>query len=154
MAERFPNVSAVGLRELLDGVRRVIGQLGAAARAVAAVTLATSVLVVAGAIAAGQCRRVYDAVVLKVLGATRGDVAKAYLAEFALVGVTAGLLAAGLGTLAGYLVVTRVLHADWHFLPGAVALNATLCLVLALVIGFAGTWRALGRNTAAVLRHA
>ena len=32
--------------------------------------------------------------------------------------------------------------------------NATLCLVLALVIGFAGTWRALGRNTAAVLRHA
>ena len=154
VAERFPNVSAVGLRELLDGVRRVIGQLGAAARAVAAVTLATSVLVVAGAIAAGQRRRVYDAVVLKVLGATRGDVAKAYLAEFALVGVTAGLLAAGLGTLAGYLVVTRVLHADWHFLPGAVALNATLCLVLALVIGFAGTWRALGRNTAAVLRHA
>ena len=154
VVERFPNVSVVGLRELLDGVRRVIGQLGAAARAVAAVTLATSVLVVAGAVAAGQRRRVYDAVVLKVLGATRGDVAKVYLAEFALVGVTAGLLAAGLGTLAGYLVVTRVLHAEWHFLPGAVALNATLCLVLALVIGFAGTWSALGRSTAAVLRHA
>ena len=154
VAERFPNVSAVGLRELLDGVRRVIGQLGAAARAVAAVTLMTSILVVAGAVAAGQRRRVYDAVVLKVLGATRADIAKAYLAEYALMGLAAGLLAAGLGTLAGYLVVTQVLHAEWHFLPGAVALNATLCLALALGIGFAGTWRALGRNTAAVLRHA
>ncbi len=89
-----------------------------------------------------------------MLGATRGDVAKAYLAEFALVGVTAGLLAAGLGTLAGYLIVTQVMHVEWRFLPGAVALNAALCLVLALAIGFAGTWRALGQNTAAVLRHA
>ena len=153
VTERFPNVSAVAVREVLEAVRRVIGQVGVAARAIAGLTLAAGALVVAGAVAAGRRRRVYDAVVLKVLGATRADIARAYLAEFALMGLTAGAVAAGLGTLAGYLVVTRVMHADWRFLPDAVIANVALCLALALVIGFAGTWRALGRKAAPVLRQ-
>ena len=154
VTDRLPNVSAIGLRDVLTEVRRVVAQIGAAARTVAAITLVASALVVAGAIAAGQRRRVYDAVVLKVLGATRGDVTKAYVAEFALIGATAGVLAAALGTLAGYLVVTQLLHLEWYFLPMDVALNATVCLVLSLVFGYVGTWRALGQNTARVLRHA
>ena len=133
--------------------RRVIGQVGAAAHAVAGLTLLAGSLVVAGAIAAGQRRRVRDAVVLKVLGATRADIAWAHLVEYALMGLVAGVVASGLGTLAGYLVVTRVMHADWRFLPDAVIASTVLCLVLSLVIGFAGTWRALGRKAAPELRH-
>ncbi len=37
--------------------------------------------------------------------------------------------------------------------PGAVLTGLALCLAVALVIGFAGTWRALGRKAAPVLRH-
>ncbi len=153
VTERFPNVTAVPVREVLEALSRVIGQVGVAARAIAGLALAAGALVVAGAVAAGQRRRVYDAVVLKVLGATRADIARVHLTEFALLGVTAGVIAAGLGTLAGYLVVTRLMHADWRFLPDAVIANVALCLALALVIGFAGTWRALGRKVAPVLRH-
>ena len=153
VTERFPNVTAVPVREVLEALSRVIGQVGVAARAIAGLALAAGALVVAGAVATGQRRRVYDAVVLKVLGATRADIARVHLTEFALLGVTAGAIAAGLGTLAGYLVVTRLMHADWRFLPDAVIANVALCLALALVIGFAGTWRALGRKVAPVLRH-
>ncbi len=153
VTERFPNVSVVAVREVLDMVRGVIEQIGLAARAVAGLTIAVGALVVAGAVAAGQRRRVYDAVVLKVLGATRADITGAHLAEYAALGLTASAVAVGLGTLAAYMVVTQMMHAEWRFLPVAAIEGAALCLALTLVIGFAGTWRALGRNAAAVLRH-
>ena len=153
VVERFPNVTAVAVREVLEAVARVIGQVGVAARAVAGLALVAGALVVAGAIAAGQRRRVHDAVVLKVLGATRADIAWAHIVEYALMGVAAGVVATGLGTLAGYVIVTQVMHADWRFLPVTAIASVALCLALALVIGLAGTWRALGRKAAPVLRH-
>src|SRR5438067_1977972 len=75
-------------------------------RLVALVTLAAGVLVLGGAVAAGHRRRVYDAVVLKVLGATRGALAAAFLIEHGLVGLLTALVAAGLGIVAAYALVT------------------------------------------------
>src|SRR5262249_60349025 len=67
--ERFPNVSAIYVREALAAFDRVIGMIGDAVRLTALVTLAAGALVLGGAIAAGPHHRVYDAVGLKVLGA-------------------------------------------------------------------------------------
>ena len=71
VTERFPNVSAIPVRDALQTVGRVVGLIGVAVRLTALVTLAAGALVLGGAIAASHRRRVYDAVVLKVLGATR-----------------------------------------------------------------------------------
>jgi putative ABC transport system permease protein len=122
-------------------------------RAIAAVTLAAGTLVLAGAMAAGHRRRVYEAVVLKVLGATRRDVTRAFLIEYGLLGCATAAIAAGLGTLAGWLVLTRVMHQDWDFLPGAVAATALLAMVVTLAAGYLGTWRALGAKPAPYLRN-
>ena len=75
VTDRFPNVSAIPVREALAAVSRVVETIGAAIRIVALVTLVAGMLVLGGAVAAGHRRRVYDAVVLKVLGATRRAVA-------------------------------------------------------------------------------
>ena len=150
---RFPNVTAISVREVLDSVARVLAQIGAAARAVAGLALVASALVVGGAVAASRRQRIYDAVVLKVLGATRGDIVAAFLAEFALLGLATGVAATALGALGGYLIVTQVMNAGWRFAPAAALADIAICLALALVIGFAGTWRALGRQSAPVLRH-
>ncbi len=92
VTEQFPNVSAIPVREALAAVGRVVGMIGEAVRLTALVTLAAGVLVLGGAIAAGHRRRVYDAVVLKVLGATRGMICRAFLIEYGLLGVLAGAL--------------------------------------------------------------
>ena len=65
-------------------------------RATAAVTLAAGLLVLAGAVAAGHRRRVYDAVVLKVLGATRRRIMGAFLIEYGLIGLATAMFAADL----------------------------------------------------------
>ena len=153
VTERFPNVSAIPVREGLEAVARVIATIGAALRLVALITLAAGILVLGGAVAAGHRRRVYDAVVLKVLGATRGAIAAAFLIEHGLLGLVTALVAAGLGTLAAYALVTGPMRSEWVFLPMPLAAILGLAVVLTLVFGFAGTWRALGAKPAAYLRN-
>jgi putative ABC transport system permease protein len=153
VTERFPNVSAIPVREALAAVARVVATIGDAIRLVALVTLAAGVLVLGGAVAAGHRRRVYDAVVLKVLGATRGALALSFVIEHGLVGLLTALVAAGLGTLAAYGLVAGPMHTEWVFLPAPLLATAGLAVILTLVFGFAGTWSALGAKPAPYLRN-
>ncbi|NBC34331.1 MAG: FtsX-like permease family protein [Alphaproteobacteria bacterium] len=153
VAERFPNVTAVRVRDALSTVNRVFAEIGAAVRGIAGVTLLAGTLVLAGAIAAGHSRRVYEAVVLKVLGATRWDVARAFLLEYGLIGLLAGLIAAAIGTLAGWAVLTFVMQVEWTFLAGSVAVTTLLAAAITIGFGFVGTWWALGRKAAPLLRN-
>jgi putative ABC transport system permease protein len=153
VTDAFPNVSAIHVREALASVRRIIGLIGDAVRLTALATLAAGALVLGGAIAAGHRRRVYDAVVLKVLGATRGAILASLLIEYGLLGALAGLAAAGIGTVAAWALVTRVMQADWVFLPLPVLKTVAAAVVLTLGLGFAGTWRALGAKAAPYLRN-
>ena len=153
VTEAFPNVSAIHVREALAAVGRVIGLIGDAVRITAFVTLCAGVLVLGGAIAAGHRRRVYDAVVLKVLGATRGTILSSFVIEHGLMGLLTGSIASGLGTTAAYFLVTRLMSAEWVFLPSPVISTVGLATILTLALGFAGTWRALGVKAAPYLRN-
>jgi putative ABC transport system permease protein len=153
VTESFPNISAIHVREALAAVNRLIGTIGDAIRLTALVALAAGMLVLGGAIAAGHHRRVYDAVVLKVLGATRGTLARAFLIEHALLGALSALVACALGTLAAYFLVTRLIRIEWVFLPAPLLWTVGLAVLLTLVFGFAGTWRALGAKAGPYLRN-
>ncbi|MEO3427948.1 FtsX-like permease family protein [Pelagibius sp. CAU 1746] len=153
VTDRFINVSSIRVKEALEQVGELIGQIAVAVRAIAAVALVAGVLVLAGAVAAGHQRRVYDAVVLKVLGATRRGVAQTFLLEYGLLGLVTATIAAAVGTLAAFLVLTEVMRADFVFLPGAVIATALLATAITVGFGFAGTWRALGQKAAPLLRN-
>jgi len=153
VTEAFANVTAVRVRDALDAVNAILGRIATAVRGTAGITLIAGTLVLAGAIAAGHRRRVYDSVVLKVLGATRGDVLRAFSIEYGLLGLLTAAIAAAVGTLTAWAVLTFVMEIDWVFLPGAVAATALLCTAITLAFGFVGTWRALGQKAAPLLRN-
>ena len=153
VTERFPNISAVHVREALAAVNRIVGMIGNAVRLTALITLAAGTLVLGGVLAAGHHRRVYDAVVLKVLGATRGTITRAFLIEHGVLGVLSAVSAGALGTLAAFFLVTRLMKTDWVFLPAPLAWTVVLATLLTLTLGFAGTWRALGAKPAPFLRN-
>ncbi|MEM1399734.1 MAG: FtsX-like permease family protein, partial [Pseudomonadota bacterium] len=153
ITQDFPNVTTVRMREALETVNGVIRQIGTAVRAIAALALLAGTLVLAGAIAAGHRRRVYDSVVLKVLGATRGRVMAAYLLEYGLLGLVTAAVAAIIGTVAGWSVITQIMQADWVFLPGAITGTALICMAITIGLGLVGTWRALGQRAAPLLRN-
>jgi putative ABC transport system permease protein len=153
VTDRFVNVSSIRVKEALEQVGALITQVAVAVRAIAGVALVAGVLVLAGAVAAGHHRRVYDAVVLKVLGATRRTVAQTFLLEYGLLGLVTAAIAAAIGTLAAWLVLTEIMHADFVFLPGAVVTTASLATAITIGFGFVGTWRALGQKAAPLLRN-
>jgi putative ABC transport system permease protein len=91
--------------------------------------------------------------VLKVLGATRGVITRAFLIENGITGALAALVAGALGTIAAYFLVTRLMKLDWVFLPAPLLWTVTLAALVTAALGFAGTWRALGAKPAAYLRN-
>jgi putative ABC transport system permease protein len=152
VTEQFPNVTAIPVRDALAAVAAVVGKIGNAVSTIASVTLAAGVLVLGGAIAAGHRRRVYDSVLLKVLGATPGFVAGMFLAEHLLLGLVTASVASGIGTFAAWALVTGPMHAGWNFLPQPLLLTAAGAVGLTILLGLAGTWRALGAKSAPYLR--
>ncbi|HTV46667.1 MAG TPA: FtsX-like permease family protein [Stellaceae bacterium] len=153
VTERFANISAIPVREALAAVDRIVVMIGRAVGLTALVAVAAGALVLGGAVAAGHRGRVYDAVLLKVLGATRGMILAAFLVEYGLLGLVAALVAAAVGSLAAAFVVMRLVRIDWVFLPAPLLSTVLLSVLLTLAIGFAGTWRALGAKPAAYLRN-
>jgi len=153
VVERFPNVSAIRVKEVLENVNQILANLGVAVRAIAAVAILAGVLVLAGALAAGHERRIYDSVVLKVLGATRRDVIAAFSMEYGLMGLITALIASGVGAGAAWVVVTRIMGAEWIFAPDALAATVIVALATTIGCGLIGTWVALGRKAAPLLRN-
>ena len=149
----FPSVTSVRVAEALDAVERVVGQLATAIRAAAAVALVASVLVLAGALAAGNRARVHDSVVLKVLGATRRTLIRAFVTEYAILGAATALFALLAGSAAAWFVVARIMGAPFILLPGVAMTTVLAALVLTVGFGLLGTWRVLGEKASPVLRN-
>lgn len=152
-ARAFPTVTSLRVRDALDAVAEVVGQLVLAIRGASSVALAASLLVLAGALAAGHRARLYDAVVLKTLGATRARLLQAYALEYGLLGAVTALFGLLTGTLAGYLVVARVMRMPFTLDLGGAALSALLAVVVSVGLGLLGTWRILGQRPAPYLRN-
>ena len=152
IAQSYPAVTTVRVRDVLEAVNAFVGKLGTATRAASAVTILSSVLVLAGALAAGRRARVYDAVMLKVLGATRRRLLIAFVLEYGILGLGTALFGVLAGTAAAWGVVSHVMGFDFAF-AWAPAIEAALAaLVVTVGLGLAGTWRILGQKPAGYLR--
>ncbi|TWG97904.1 putative ABC transport system permease protein [Mesorhizobium sp. J18] len=149
----FPSVTTVRVKDALDVVNRLVGQLATAIRVAAAVALVASVLVLSGALAAGNRARIHDAVVLKTLGATRRTLIAAFSLEYMLIGLATAIFALAAGTAAAWFVVSQIMNLPVVFLPDVAVFTILAALVLTVGFGLIGTWRVLGHKAAPVLRN-
>jgi len=149
----FPNVTPIDVGQVLDQLATMLGRISAGLAGVGRLALLSGALVMAGAVAATQARRVRDAVILKVLGATRAQIRAAWMVEFAAIGLAAGVLAALFGAAAGWAVMRFVLQSDWHLPVVQFALIIAGALAATLVLGLVGSQSALSERPAARLRN-
>ncbi len=153
LADAFPAVSAIRVKDALDAVDHIVGNLVLALRGASAVTLIAAALVLGGALAAGQRFRIYDAVVLKTLGATRIRLLAAYALEYLIIGLAAVVFGVAAGSVAADLVVTRIMEFQFVWVAIPAAGIALLALLVTVMLGLAGTFTALGHKPAEVLRN-
>ncbi len=152
VAVAYPAVTIIRVKDALDAVAGVVSQLAAAIRGAASVALAASVLVLAGALAAGQEARLYDAVVLKTLGATRGRLLAAFLLEYGILGLATAVFGVLAGGAAAWGVVAKVMSLQFVWLWPQALIAAGGALTFTVLLGLAGTWRILGKKPAPYLR--
>jgi putative ABC transport system permease protein len=149
----FPAVTTVRVKDAIEAVGDIVRNLVLAVRGASVVALLAAIMVLGGALAAGHRDRIYDAVVLKTLGATRGRLIGAYALEYLLLGSATALFGVAAGSIAAWYVVTRVMNLTFAWLPEPAAAAAFGALMITVLLGLIGTFTALGHKPATVLRN-
>jgi putative ABC transport system permease protein len=153
VSDAFPAITTVRVKDAIESISGIVRNLVLAVRGASIVALVAAMMVLGGALAAGHSYRVYDAVVLKTLGATRGKLIGAYALEYLLLGSATALFGVAAGSIAAWLVVTRVMNLTFAWLPGPAAAAAFGALLVTVALGLIGTFTALGHKPATVLRN-
>ena len=152
LSEAYPLVTAIKVGDIVDAAKDLLAKVMTAISATAGVTLLIGAAVLAGAVAAGQERRKYLAVIFKTLGATRLRIIRAELLEFGLLGFATALLAVVIATLTAWALCKWAFEIKFVFSPLAAAETVLLALGFVLTIGAVATWRVLSAKAAPYLR--
>jgi len=135
LVRAFPATSVIETGGLLREARGLLGQMSRAILAAASVAVLAGLAVLLGAIAAARASRLYDNVILRVLGASRRQLLMLQLAEYGLLAAALSVVALALGSAIGWAVMTQLFDFDW--LPDWPRVLAVLIGGAVMVIAFA-----------------
>jgi putative ABC transport system permease protein len=126
MVKTFPNILLIDVAGIMAQVQKMMDQVARAVQFVFLFTLLSGLVVLYAAIAGTQDERLYRATIMRTLGATRKQITRANLAEFASIGALAGVLAAAGANALGVVLAFKVLNLDYGF-NGLVWVVGTVC---------------------------
>jgi len=151
--DTYPELIFIPVGDAIDALSGILGAVTNAVAVIGGLAVVSGLFVLAGAMAAGRKQREADAVVLKVLGASRGDVVRAYIVEYGLLGALSALLAAALGIAGSWAFVTQILEIDYFADPVTIIAVVLGAVLLTIAIGTISTWSALSIRPARFLRE-
>jgi putative ABC transport system permease protein len=136
LAAQFPTVSAINIQPLLDKVSDIIYRGSLAIEGIFLFTLAAAGLISLAALRISRAQRQRDIALLRTLGATRQQLRRYILSEFALLGGLSGLLAAALANSLGNLLGYQFFALNIGFRPETWLLGGTVGLVGVSLLGW------------------
>jgi len=154
VVNRFPNVSSLDLTSIKRTVDRIVGRASLAIRFMALFSFAVAIPVLFSAVAATRRARVREGVLLKTLGATRGQIARILLAEYSLLGVLGGATGMLLSIAGGWAVVRYIFKVPFAPALGAITGIAAVIVGLTLLIGLMAGRDVFKETPIAALRDA
>jgi putative ABC transport system permease protein len=143
IARDFPNVTLLRVRPILEKVAAVLERIALGVRMLGSFTIATGLVILAGAVGATALRRAREAALLKTLGVTRAGVTRLFAVEYALVGLAAGSIGAAGALVLADAFLEHVLQLPGHAPLAAIPLAMLATAALATVSGLAASLRAL-----------
>jgi putative ABC transport system permease protein len=149
---RFPNISVIDGREMLEAIRTIVDNVTLGVSIVGTLVVLSGLMILIGAVAMTKFRRIYEAAIFKTLGATRRVIATILLLEYGVLGALAGTIGS-VGALGLTWAVSRfALDVPWRPLPMISVIGVAVCSVLVAAIGVAASWEVLQRKPLATLR--
>jgi putative ABC transport system permease protein len=154
LSRAFPNVTVIDVGAIVRQVQRVMDQLISAVQFVFMFALVAGVLVLYAALLATQDERAQESALMRALGASRAQILAAQRAEFAVLGLAAGVLASAGATAIGWTLATRVFQFDYVWNAWIWLVGPALGLACVAFNVWAGARAALGRPPIVALREA
>lgn len=152
LADSLPMVSAIRVADIVAEVRSILESLSAAIRIATALAIAMGVIVLAGSVVATRAQRARELVLLRLVGAQKGQLVRSQLIEFFALSSVTALAASGAGILAAWLVCDQLFEIafepNWP-LMAAIPVGAILLAISAALIA---AWPALTARPAQALR--
>lgn len=148
----YPTVTAIRVKDAINAFGAVFGKVMAAVRVAGAVTLVAGALVLAGALATAQRRRILEAVIMKAIGATRRRILTAHILEYLLIAAATAGFAVVLGALSAWVALENVMDVAFTFSWAAVAVALGLSSGLIVLFGGLGTLQVLRARPVPYLR--
>jgi putative ABC transport system permease protein len=143
MGRTFPATTAIRVKDAIEAFNAVFQRVMTAVRTAGGVTLLAGTLVLAGALATAQRRRIKQAVILKTLGATRRRVLASHLLEYGILALLTSAVALLVGSLAASITVSSIMDFAFSFSARTALEALLLAAILVAVLGGYGTWRVL-----------
>jgi putative ABC transport system permease protein len=152
LVAQFPNVSAIDLREILATVKTAVDNVTLAISIVGAIALLSGVLILAGAVAMTKFQRVYEAAILRTLGASTRMLGAMLALEYGGLGLLAGAVGAAGAIALTWGVSRHVLDIPWRPAPGLAALGAVVTMALVGIVGVTSSYDVLRKKPLGTLR--
>jgi putative ABC transport system permease protein len=152
LVEQFPNVSVIDLREILQTVQAIVNNVTLAVTVVGALVLVSGGLILIGAVSMTKFRRVYEAAILKTLGASSRLIATMLVLEYGVLGAIAGTVGALGAIVLSWAIARYALEMPWEATPGITITGIVATSLLVAAIGVLASIDVLRHKPLATLR--
>ena len=152
MLDHYPNVSIIDVTEIMRNVERIANNITLAVTFIGLFVFLSGALILVGSIAMTKFQRVYEAAVLKTLGAKRKTLIKIILAEYGLIGLVAGIIGSAFAIGLSYCASRFVFEIPWSYMPGITAYGLAGTFVLVTGVGAISTLDVLAKKPLSILR--
>jgi putative ABC transport system permease protein len=148
----FPNVSAIDIREVLATLQQAVSNLTLAVSIVGGIALLSGVLILAGAVAMTKFQRVYEAAILRTLGASTRMLGAMLAVEYGGLGLLAGLVGGAGALVLSWAVCRHVLDIPWRPAPWIASAGALITTALVGIVGVGASYDVLRKKPLGTLR--
>lgn len=148
----YPNVSVIDLREVLDTVKTIVDNVTLAVTVVGGLVLLSGILILVGAVSMTKFRRVYEAAILKTLGASSRLIATMLLLEYGVLGAIAGTIGALGAVVLSWAVARYALDLPWSGTPALTLIGVLVTTAAVAAIGVLASLDVLRHKPLSTLR--
>ncbi|HEU0180015.1 MAG TPA: FtsX-like permease family protein [Blastocatellia bacterium] len=152
LIDKFPNVSVVDVRDIIEIARGIVQNISLAVSFVGGFVFLSGLLILIGSIAMTKFHRLYESAILKTLGAKRKLIVSTLLVEYGVLGLLAGALGSSAAIALTWAVSEYVLKIDWRFMPSVNLLGVVVAAALVMAVGALSSWDVMVKKPLGILR--
>jgi putative ABC transport system permease protein len=153
LVDSFPNVLALDVYDHAAFLRKKINDVSLAVNFLSVFVFLCGVLILTGSVAMTKIHRLYEAAILKTLGAEKKLIVYITLIEYGVLGLLAGVTGSTAAIALTWLYSKYGIKAPWQLIPSINLIGVAAALLLVMTVGVFSNWEVMTKKPLGILRE-